>query len=45
MIAAHQGVTAITSFDDLLGHGWPDDEPPDDLVATIRQWRREGGYA
>lgn len=23
----------------------PDDETADELIATVRQWRREGGYA
>jgi hypothetical protein len=29
----------------LLGDGGPDDESVDEMIETIRAWRREGGYA
>jgi hypothetical protein len=44
-IAEEQGVKPVERFEDLLGDFWPEDESIDDFVATIRQWRREGGYA
>jgi hypothetical protein len=34
-----------TNFDNLLADFWPEDETADEVVATVRQWRREGGYA
>ena len=44
-LAARQGVHPVTNFDDLLGDFWPEEETADEFVATVRQWRREGGYA
>ena len=44
-LAARQGVGPVTDFDALLGDFWPEDEPAYEFVATIRQWRREGGDA
>jgi hypothetical protein len=38
-LAKHQCVQPITDFDALLG-GWPEDEPVDDFIAAIREWRR-----
>lgn len=35
----------IRDFDRLRSRSWPDDESVDDLIETVRQWRREGGYA
>lgn len=43
-LVAEQGVRPIP-FDELLGSGGPDDESVDDMIATIRSWRREGGRA
>jgi hypothetical protein len=44
-LAAQQGVQPVMNFDDLLGDFWPEDETADDFIATVRQWRHEGGYA
>jgi hypothetical protein len=44
-IAAEQGVKPVARFDDLLGDFWPEDETADEFIATVRRWRREGGYA
>jgi hypothetical protein len=44
-IAAEQGVQPVTSLDDLVGDFWPDDESVDEFIATVREWRREGGHA
>lgn len=44
-LAAEQGVRPVERFEDLLGSGGPDDETADEMIATIRAWRREGGYA
>ncbi len=43
-LATEQGVRPIP-FDELLGSGGPDDESVDEMIATIRSWRREGGHA
>ena len=43
-LAAEQGVRPI-AFDELLGDGGPDGESVDDMIATLREWRRQGGYA
>jgi hypothetical protein len=42
-IMARQGVKPVVSFDVLLGDFWPDDETADEFIATVRQWRSEGG--
>ncbi len=39
MLAKHQGVQPVTDFDALLG-GWPEDEPVDDFIAAVREWRQ-----
>ncbi len=44
-LAAQQGVSPVTNFDDLLGDFWPEDETADEFIAAVRQWRRDGGYA
>ena len=41
-LAAQQGVKPIERFDDLIGDFWPEDETADDLIAAVREWRREG---
>ena len=41
-LAARQGVKPIERFDDLIGDFWPEDESADDLIAAVREWRREG---
>ena len=41
-LAAQQGVSPISNFDDLLGDFWPEDESADDFIAAVREWRREG---
>jgi len=38
-LAEHQGVQPVADFDVLLG-GWPEDEPVDDFIAAVREWRR-----
>lgn len=40
-----QGVSPVNDLDDLVADFWPEDESVDEFVATIREWRREGGYA
>jgi len=44
-IAREQGIRPIERFEDLLGDGGPADESVDEMIATIRRWRREGGHA
>lgn len=44
-LAAPQGVGPVTNFDDLLGDFWPQDETADELIAAVRQWRREADCA
>lgn len=39
-LAEHQGVQPVADFDALLG-GWPKDEPVDDFIVAVRQWRRQ----
>ena len=39
-LAERQGVQPVEDFDALLG-GWPEDEPVDDFVAAVREWRRQ----
>ena len=42
-LAAEQGVSPVTDFDELLGDFWPEDERVEDFIATLREWRRESG--
>ncbi len=42
-LAARQGVRPVTSFEDLLGDFWPEDETADEFIAAVREWRHEGG--
>ena len=46
-LAEEQGVGAIADFEEILGDGdvGSDDETVDEMIATIRAWRHEGGYA
>lgn len=44
-IAREQGVLPLSSFDDLLGDFWPEDESVDEFIAEIRELRRQDGYA
>jgi hypothetical protein len=37
------GVLPIETAESLAADFWPDDESVDDLVATVREWRRQGG--
>ena len=39
-LARHQGVQPITDFEALLG-GWPEDEPIDDFIGAVHEWRRQ----
>jgi hypothetical protein len=39
-LAERQSVQPIKSFDAMLG-GWPDDEPIEDFLQAIREWRRQ----
>jgi len=41
-LAARQGVQAVPNISALAAGVWPDDEPLDDFIAAVRQWRREG---
>jgi len=40
VLAERQGVRPVEDFDALLG-GWPEDEPIDEFIVTIREWRRQ----
>ena len=44
-IAQEQGVLPLSSFDDLLGDFWPEDETADEFIDAIRELRRADGYA
>ncbi len=39
-LAERQGVQPVEDLDALLG-GWPEDEPVEDFVAAVREWRRQ----
>ncbi len=39
-LARHQGVQPITDFEALLG-GWPEDEPVDNFIVAVREWRQQ----
>ena len=41
-LALDQGVPPTTTFDDLLGKSWPEDESVEDFFEARRRWRREG---
>jgi hypothetical protein len=43
ILAAQQGVPPVSDFDTLLGDFWPEEESADEFIATIREWRYEGG--
>jgi len=38
-LATAQGVTAVERPEDLLGDFWPEDEPIEEFLAALRQWR------
>lgn len=40
-IAAEQGVSVASTFEQLLGDFWPEDETVDQFMASVRAWRRE----
>jgi hypothetical protein len=40
-LAEAQGVGAIQDLDDLKGDFWSEDEPIDDFIKTVREWRHE----
>ncbi len=40
-LAAEQGISPVTNFEDLLGDFWPEEESVDDFIAAVREWRRE----
>jgi hypothetical protein len=42
-IAREQGVEPIRDLSSLRADFWPEDESVDEMVETIRKWRREGG--
>ncbi|HYI14344.1 MAG TPA: hypothetical protein VEX37_03060 [Thermomicrobiales bacterium] len=42
-IAREQGVEPISDLSSLRADFWPEDESVDEMVETIRKWRREGG--
>ena len=44
-LASVQGVSPVANFDELLGDFWPEDESPDEFIAAVRDWRREGARA
>jgi len=39
-LAERQGIQPVDDFDALLG-GWPEDEPVDDFLVAMREWRRQ----
>jgi hypothetical protein len=41
-LAAQQQVRPIDDPDRLRGDFWPENESIDDLLATLRSWRRDG---
>jgi len=41
-LAREQGVSPVTSFEQLLGDFWPEDESLEDFLEARRRWRREG---
>lgn len=44
-LVAEQGTQPISNLDDLVGDFIPANEDADEFEATLRRWRREGGYA
>jgi len=40
ILAEQQGVQPVAHFDALLG-GWPEDEPINDFLAAVHEWRQE----
>jgi hypothetical protein len=38
-LAERQRVQPVADFDALLG-GWPEEEPVDDFIAALREWRQ-----
>jgi hypothetical protein len=40
-LAEQQGAQPIVGFDSLLG-GWPEDEPIDDFLTSLHDWRQDG---
>jgi excisionase family DNA binding protein len=41
ILAEEQGVGPVTDFDALLGHGWPEDEPVEDFIEALNEWRSQ----
>ena len=39
-LVKQQRIQAVQDFDALLG-GWPDEEPIDDFIAALREWRQQ----
>jgi hypothetical protein len=39
-LAVQQGVQPVVDFDSLLG-GWPEDEPIDNFLVALSDWRHE----
>ena len=39
-LVKQQRIQAVQDFDTLLG-GWPDEEPIDDFIAALREWRQQ----
>jgi predicted transcriptional regulator len=40
-LARQQGAPTAVRFEDLLGNFWPEEESADEIIATLREWRRE----
>jgi hypothetical protein len=40
-LAEAQGVGAIQDLDDLKGDFWSEDEPVDDFIRTVHEWRQD----
>ena len=40
-LAEQQGVKAVADPSTLTGDFWPEDETTEEVIATLRQWRKE----
>lgn len=41
-LAVQQGAPLEARFEELQGDFWPEDESTEEVLATLREWRREG---
>jgi hypothetical protein len=40
---SEQSVKPVASLEDVAGDVWPESESDEEVVTTIRKWRRQGG--